>query len=64
VAGAVAAVNFMIYVGVERGYEASIADVFKQNMLAGIVTVSILILGPVFGVLVARLRRLRRDPVA
>lgn len=64
VVGAVAAVNFVIYVGIERGYEASIADVFKQNTLAGIVTVSVLILGPILGVLAARWLRRRRDSVA
>lgn len=58
VVGAIVAVNFVIYVGIEDGYEASIADVFRQNTLAGIVTVVILALGPMFGVTIAR--RLRR----
>lgn len=63
VVGAIVAVNFVIYVGIDRGYEASIADVFGQNMLAGIVTVTVLVAGPVLGVVVARrLRRKRVQP--
>ena len=58
--GAIVAVNFVIYVGIERGYEASIPDVFRQNPLAGIVTVVILAAGPVAGVVGMRwLRRPR-----
>jgi hypothetical protein len=55
--GAIVAVNFVITVGIDRGYEASIPDVFRQNVLAGIVTVAILIAGPIAGVAVARRRR-------
>lgn len=60
VVGAIVAVNFVIYVGIDRGYEASIPDVFQQNVLAGIVTVAILVAGPVAGVVVARRLRARR----
>ena len=56
--GAVAAVNFVIYTGIEQGYEASLAEVFQHSLIAGIVTVMILVAGPVLGVLTAR--RLRR----
>ena len=63
VVGAIVAVNFVIYVGIEDGYEASIPDVFRQNTVAGIVTMMILLAGPVLGVVVARrLRRKRRQP--
>lgn len=55
--GAIIAVNFAIFVGIEGGYEASIADVFRENVLFGIVTVAILVAGPVFGVLMMRRRR-------
>lgn len=58
VVGAVVAVNLVIYAGIDRGYEASIADVFRQNLLVGIATVTILAAGPVVGVVAAR--RLRR----
>jgi len=57
--GAVAAVNFVIYTGIEQGYEASLVEVFQHSLIAGIVTVMILV-GPVLGVLTARgLRRKR-----
>ena len=58
--GAIVAVNFVIYVGIDRGYEASIPEVFRQNLLAGIVTVTILGSGPVLGAIIARRRRRRR----
>jgi hypothetical protein len=60
VVGAIAAINFVIYVGIEDGYEASIPEVFRQNTLAGIVTVAILLMGPVAGVSAARRRRRSR----
>jgi hypothetical protein len=55
--GAVAAVNFVIYTGIEQGYEASLTEVFEYSPVAGIVTVAILVAGPVLGVLAARRRR-------
>jgi hypothetical protein len=60
--GAVAAVNFVIYTGIEQGYEASLAEVFQHSLIAGVITVMILIAGPVIGVLAARRRRRRREP--
>ena len=60
VMGAIVAVNFVICVGIERGYEASIADVFRRSTLAGIVTVAILLAGPFLGVWAARRRRGKR----
>ena len=56
--GAVLAINFVIYAGIQQGYEASLVEVFQHSLIAGIVTVMILIAGPVLGVLTAR--RLRR----
>jgi uncharacterized membrane protein len=61
VVGAVVAVNFVIYVGIQDGYEASLPDVFRQNVVAGIVTVLVLFAGPVLGVIVARRLRRRRN---
>ena len=60
VVGAIAAVNFVIFTGIEQGYEASLAEVFQHNLVAGIITVMILIAGPVLGVLTARRLRRRR----
>jgi hypothetical protein len=57
--GVIAAVNFVIFTGIEQGYESSLVEVFEYSVIAGIVTVTILLAGPVLGVLVAR--RLRRS---
>ena len=56
--GVIATVNFVIYTGIEQGYEASLVEVFQYSPIAGIVTVMILLAGPVLGVRTAR--RLRR----
>ena len=58
--GAIVAVNLVIYSGIEDGYEASLPDVFSENLLVGLLTVGILCAGPVVGVLVARRQRSRR----
>ena len=56
-------VNFVIFVGIDRGYEASITDVFRQSVIAGIVAVTVLLSRPVLGVVGARrLRRKRARP--
>lgn len=60
VVGAVVAVNFVIYTGIEGGYEASIGEVFDQNVLLGLITVALLVGGPILGVYVMRRRRNRR----
>lgn len=60
-AGAVVAVNVVIYSGIEDGYQASLSEVFEQNVAVGIVTVAILLAGPILGVVTAR--RLRRKRV-
>lgn len=56
---AVIAVNFVIFIGVERGYESSLGEVFEHSLVAGIVTVMMLVAGPIVGVLAARRRRAR-----
>jgi hypothetical protein len=61
VAGAIVAVNFVIYSGIERGYEATIPEVFRESVVAGIITVAVLAAGPVVGVWIARRRRRRRN---
>jgi hypothetical protein len=51
----------VIHAGIERGYEASKAKVFRQSVPAGVVTAILLVAGPLVGVMVARgLRRRRR----
>lgn len=55
--GAVVAVNFVLIIGVDQGYEASLGEVFAHSTLAGIVTLAILIAGPITGFLAARRRR-------
>lgn len=59
-AGAVVAVNVVIYSGIEEGYEASLIEVFEQNFAVGIVTVAILLAGPILGVVSARRLRHKR----
>lgn len=60
VIAAVVAVNIVIYSGIERGYEATIPEVFRQSPIVGITTVAILAAGPILGVLAARRIRHRR----
>jgi uncharacterized protein YqgC (DUF456 family) len=64
VVGAIAAVNVIIYAGIDRGYEASIRQVFRQSTIVGVVTVLVFAAGPVAGVLVARRLRRRRHASA
>ena len=47
--------NLVIIAGVDRGYEATIREVFRGNMLIGIVTLTVLASGCVPGVVAARL---------
>jgi NhaP-type Na+/H+ or K+/H+ antiporter len=55
--GAIVAVNLIITVGI--GYDVSLPQVFRENLLVGIVTTAILISGPIAGVVL--MRRLRRQ---
>jgi uncharacterized membrane protein len=56
--GAIIAVNVVITAGVDQGYQASLAEIFEENVFLGIVTVAILAAGPVLGVIIAhRLQR-------
>lgn len=56
--GAIIAVNVIITAGI--GYDVTIAEVFRQNTLVGVVTVAILVAGPVLGVIGVRTLRRRR----
>ncbi len=57
VVGAIVAVNLIITVGI--GYDVSLAEVYRENLLVGIITTVILVTGPILGV--AFMRKLRRD---
>ena len=57
VVGLIAAVNVMIYSGVEDGYQAGLARLFEHNAVAGVAAVALLVAGPVAGVLIARRMR-------
>lgn len=63
ITGAIVAVNIVIFSGTEDGYEASIAQVFRENPVVGVITVAVLVAGPVVGVILARrMRRARIVP--
>ncbi len=57
VAGAILALNLMIFLGVEGGYEANIGEAFDHSLFAGLAVVSALIGAPVAGVMWRRRRR-------
>lgn len=56
--GAIVAVNLIITAGI--GYDVTLAEVFRQNTIVGVVTVAILVAGPVVGVFAMRTLRQRR----
>ncbi len=49
VVGWLVAVNVIITFGIDRGYEATIPEVFRENPVAGAVAALILVAGPVLG---------------
>lgn len=53
VAGAIAAINVVIFAGIEDGYEATITEVFSQNAFVGIAALLVLAAGPAIGVVIA-----------
>jgi len=61
VIGAIVAVNVVIFGGIDGGYEATPAEVFRQNTVVGVLMVAVLVAGPVVGVVTARRRRARRQ---
>lgn len=60
VVGAIVAVNIVIFAGIDRGYEATIPEVFRENAAVGVLAVAVLVAGPILGVLTARAIRRRR----
>jgi hypothetical protein len=55
--GAIVAVNVVIFSGIERGYESGIPAIFEYNTLLGLLVSSILVTGPILGVILARRAR-------
>jgi len=44
----------VITAGVDRGYEASLAEVFEESAVLGVAVLAILVAGPIVGVYAAR----------
>lgn len=61
IVGGIVAVNLIIYSGLERGYETTLPEVFEANVVLGIIVVTVLIVFPAVGVLLARRRRVRKS---
>jgi hypothetical protein len=61
IVGAIVAVNVIITAGVDRGYEASLTEVFDESTLLGVAVVAILVAGPIVGVVGARRIRQKMD---
>ena len=56
--GLILAVNLVIYLGPDLGYESSIGEVFDHNTLLGLAIVTVIVAGPVVGIMIAlRLRQ-------
>ena len=53
IVGAVLSLNLIIFLGTERGYEASLSEVYAENPAVAIAAVVLLALGPVVGFLLA-----------
>lgn len=60
VVGWIAAINVVIFSGVESGYQASIGEMFEHSLPTGLAFVVILSAGSVLGVVVARRQRRKR----
>ena len=60
IVGAIAAVNVVIYSGIDDGYEATLGEVFDQYPVVGVIAVGLILLGPAVGIAVARYLRDRR----
>lgn len=57
----IVAVNLVIYLGVEGGYQAGPGDVFEHSWVLGIIVVAIVLAGPALGVTYMRRQRRQRD---
>ncbi len=61
IVGAIVAVNTIIWFGI--GYDVTIAEVFRQSFVAGVITVTLWVGGPIVGVVAMRRRRHSREAV-
>ena len=53
--------SLIIFAGTERGYEASLSEVFADNVVVGIGAVALLVAGPIVGIVAARRIRTKLD---
>lgn len=60
----IVAVNLVIYLGVEDGYQAGLGDVFAHSVVLGILVVGVVVAGPALGVTYMRRQRRQRDAAA
>ncbi len=58
--GVISALNLVIIAGPEQGYETTIPEAFEHHVLLGVLIVTMLIGGPVMGIIVTRRARERR----
>ena len=64
IVAAIVAVNLVILSGIDSGYETTIPELFRENVFLGIVTVAILVAGPIVGALYGKRFWQRRHPNA
>lgn len=57
----IVAVNLVIYLGVEGGYQAGLGDVFGHSVVLGTLVIGVVVGGPVLGVTYMRRQRQQRD---
>lgn len=61
IVGAIVAVNTIIWFGID--YDATLVEVFGESFVAGVITVTLWVGGPIVGVVAMRRRRHARDAV-
>ncbi len=59
VIGAIVAVNIVIFAGPDQGYESRPSDVYEHSPVLAVVTVAVLVAGPIAGAAIARRMRSR-----
>ncbi len=64
VVGLIVAVNLVIYLGPDQGYESNIAEVFEHSTVLGLAVVAVVVAGPIFGIAMARRMQHQRGPAA
>lgn len=60
IAGLVVAVNLVIYLGPDQGYESTIGEVFDHSTVLGFVAVAVVAAGPMAGIAIVRRSRRRQ----